>query len=176
MTAGVASLVLLLVVTILIETRLTLPADPTQRLEYLKLILDVYKAIGIGFLIALLGTLVPHLLPEARYEFELLKDGRALYSKAKTGIDYLPYRLSELSFADGIRHIEEVHQLKHLAETYMRETSRVGKFPYDAYQEINVYRQVLVDAAPSWDDLSREQRLARFPARNLSEGKGAVTS
>jgi hypothetical protein len=63
---------------------LQLPSDPSLSLEYLKFVLEVYKAIGIGFLIALLGLLIPNILPEAKYEFDKLKDGREIYSNTNS--------------------------------------------------------------------------------------------
>jgi len=92
------------------------PAYPTLRLEYLKFALEVYKAIGLGFLITLLVAAIPIIMPEARYNFEISKEGRYVYSKAKTGSDYLPYALAALEFKDGIEHIKSIHRLKHLAD------------------------------------------------------------
>lgn len=130
--ATVTALILFIASTIWMGSYLSLPSDSTQRLEYLKFTLEVYKAIGLGFLITLLGVAIPHLLPEARYGFETLKEGREIYSKAKTGIDYLPYKLASLDFKNGIEHIESIHRLKHLADAYIEESPKVGKWPYDA--------------------------------------------
>jgi hypothetical protein len=81
---------------------LFLPTDPTLRLEYFRFTPEVHKAIGLGFLITPLGVAIPNILPEARYDFETLKEGREIYSRAKIGIDYLPYKLADLDFKDGV--------------------------------------------------------------------------
>jgi hypothetical protein len=156
--ATVAALILFVIASIWMGGYLSLLSDSTQRLEYLKFSLDVYKAIGIGFLITLLGLAIPNILPEARYEFETLKEGREVYSSAKTGIDYLPYKLADLDFKNGIAHIESVHRLKHLADTYIQQFPRAGKWPYDAYARIEAYREVLV-RQKDWDALPRKKRL-----------------
>jgi len=137
-----------------------MPSDPTLKLDYLKFALEVYKAIGIGFLITILGALIPHILPEAKYEFDKLKEGREVFSKAKTGIDYLPYRLAELNFKDSMDHLETVHQLKHLAAVYLQDSSQVGEWRYKPYYRIVEFRNAVEKRTPSgWDSLTREERL-----------------
>lgn len=133
-------------------------AYPTLRLEYLKFTLEVYKAIGLGFLITLLVAAIPNIMPEARYNFEISKEGRDVYSKAKTGSDYLPYALAALEFKNGIEHIESIHRLKHLADAYIEESPKAGKWPYDVYARIVAYRDV-VEGQKDWDTLSSQKRL-----------------
>jgi len=58
-------------------------------------------------------------LPEVRFDFEPLKEGREIYSKAKAGIDYVPYKLADTDFKAGIEYIENIHRLKHLADAYL---------------------------------------------------------
>jgi hypothetical protein len=53
---------------------------------------DFFKTILIGGVIAMASTLVAAVLTEAREQFEKLKESRLAYSKAKTGVDYLPTR------------------------------------------------------------------------------------
>ncbi len=158
-TACIIASLFFISTTIWIAYFVSYPTDSALRLEYLKFTLEVYKAIGIGFLITLLGALIPNILPEAKYEFDKLKEGREVYSKAKTGIDYLPFRLAQLSFEDGIKHIEAIHQLKHLADPYIKEMPQVGQWPYDAYATIDSYRKVVVRKPKEWDEITRDQRL-----------------
>ena len=113
--ACVIAALIFVLATVSFALLIDMPSDPTLKLEYLKFAIEVYKVIGIGFLITILGVLIPQILPEAKYEFDKLKEGREIYSKAKTGIDYLPYQLAELNFKDGMNHLKTIHQLKHLA-------------------------------------------------------------
>lgn len=132
------------------------------KLEYLSLKLDVYKAIGIGFLIALLGLLIPNILPEARYEFEKMKEGRKVFSEAKTGIDYLRFGLPYLDRVSAINHINEIHRLKHLADAYIRNDPRIAKWPdakpYDAYHIIMKYLHAVSDPGINWDKMTLIKR------------------
>ena len=45
-------------------------AQPTSTMDQQRLYVEVYKAIGIGFLVALLGTIIPNLILETRDNFE----------------------------------------------------------------------------------------------------------
>lgn len=154
-----AALALILATTAL-GVLVDLPSDPALRLEYYRFALEVYKAIGLGFLITILGALIPQILPEAKYEFDKLKEGREVFSKAKTGIDYLPYQLAELNFKDSMDHLETVHQLKHLAKVYLEDSSQVGGWRYEPYYRITRFRDAVKERTPSgWDSLTREERL-----------------
>lgn len=90
----------------------------------LRFFLDAYKAIGIGFLVALLGVVIPHLRPEARDRFERFRDSRVAYSHAKTSVIYLPESLTSLSFAEAAAAVQEAHEALHLAETYPKELKK----------------------------------------------------
>ncbi len=139
-----------------------LPTDPVLHLEYLKFILDVYKVIGLGFLITLLGVLIPQILPETKYEFDLVKEGRIVFSKAKTGIDYFPYRLASLDFNDAIQHIEVIHQQKHLTDIYLADSPKVGKWYYDPFAEITRIRRCLIKTAEEWNMITTSERIRRL--------------
>lgn len=157
--ATIITAILFIVCTIWVISILELPDDNSLRLEYLKFILELYKVIGIGFLVTLLGTLIPNILPEAKYEFDKLKEGREIFSKAKTGIDYLPYRLAELNFKESLEYIESIHRLKHLADIYLNELPKVGKWPYDPFEKIAVIRNLVLSKSKNWDKMSRESKL-----------------
>lgn len=154
--------ILFIVCTIWVMYILELPDDDGLRLEYLKFVLELYKVIGIGFLVTLLGTLIPNILPEAKYKFDKLKEGREIFSKAKTGIDYLPFRLAELGFRESFEHIERIHEVKHLADTYIKDMPQIGKWPYDPYEKITVVRNLVLSKSKDWDKMSRESKLEIF--------------
>lgn len=135
-----------------------LPNDPELRLEYLNFYLEVYKAIGVAFLVTVLGAIIPQIVPEAKFTFDNIVKGREHYTKAKTGIDYLPYRLPYYNMQEALAHIETIHQTKHLADIYIKEPYRVAKWPYDPYERIVVYRTALINCS-SWDNLPVEKRL-----------------
>lgn len=154
--------ILLLVLVTIASFSSDLPATAETRLEYLKFILDIYKAIGLGFLITLLVALVPQILPETKYEFEVVKEGREIFSKAKTGIEYMPYNLALLDFKAAIEHIEMIHQLKHLADAYLDENEKAGNWRYDPYEKIVSIREVVTNSADKWDKLSRVGKMNLF--------------
>lgn len=104
---------------------------------------EVLKSIGIGFLIALLGLVVPHLLATAKYNFELEKEGRKLYSEAITHIEYLPYEIPEMDFKQAIGHLKQMHQVKHLADLYYDPT-RPGKKYREMFEEIKAFDKIAV--------------------------------
>lgn len=140
--------------------------DHALKLEYLAFKLKVYEAIGIGFLVALLGLLVPNILPEAKYEFNRQKEGRRIFSEAKTGIDYFRYELADLDRQPARDHIHKIHELKHLADTYIKNNPRIANWPYEkpyeAYDIIMAYLNLVEDDAVSWDSLNVEQRKERL--------------
>ena len=76
--------------------------DGNLNLGQLKFFLEAYKAIGVGFLVALLGAIIPHVLAEARDSFERFKESRITYSQAKTSVIYLPEKLTGLAFAEAV--------------------------------------------------------------------------
>src|SRR4051812_47169141 len=61
-----------------------------------KFFLEVYKIIGVGFLIALLSVVIPYMLAESKESFLRFKESRIAYSEAKTSIIYLPLKLSNI--------------------------------------------------------------------------------
>lgn len=148
---------LFIVFSVLVFGIMGLPEDPRSELDYLHFILEGYKAIGIGFLIAILGTLIPHLLPETKYKFEKQKEGRQVYSRAKTEIEYLHLNLARLRRGEAIDYLLEVHQRKHLADIYIREMPGIGQWYGNPYETIKCCRRVLEETS-EWDDLYPDQR------------------
>lgn len=155
--ATAITILALIIATIVILTVIQLPIDPQIRLEYMKFYLEIYKAIGIGFLVAVLGAIIPQVIPEAKFTFDNIVKGREYYTKTKTGIDYLPYKLPYETKQEAISCIEKVHQAKHLADIYTEEPYQVTKWPYNPYDRIVAYRTALINC-PGWDKLSVEER------------------
>jgi hypothetical protein len=157
--ATIAAFLLFVAASVWMIVFLSPPSDPALRLEYLKFSMEVYKAIGLGFLITLLTATIPQILPEARYAFETSKEGREIYSRAKTGAEYLPYTLPDLDFKTGIEHIENIHRIKHLAQCYPQLPHASEWLEKKGYSMIVAYRDALVQQS-NWDSLSRNERLA----------------
>jgi hypothetical protein len=130
--------------------------------------LDGYKAIGIGFLVAVLVVLVPQLLPEEKYRFERLKDSREAYSKAQTGITYLPNKIAALSLVDSVALLQSVHQDLHVAQTYEELASHLA--PYDTPEEwgpskygtLMAIKTTLEERMEDWDTMPPVERLANL--------------
>ena len=129
--------------------------------------LDVYKAVGVGFLVALLGSVIPHVLPEARDQFERFKDSRTAYSEAKTGVMYLPERLAGTEFPEAVESLAAAHKSLHLAETYSSELqghlSSWHTYPDTwvdrNYWDLMAIRKVLDLNADHWSTSSHIDRL-----------------
>src|SRR5213078_30303 len=123
----------------------------------------------VGGLVALVGALVPQVLAQAQAEFEKRKDSRTAYSKAKTGIDYLPLRLSTLGLLKAAALIQRVHVYKHEAELYeellerwlrRRDDNRTSvQWGSDMYDTLFAIRELLEQHALDWDSLTPDQRL-----------------
>lgn len=131
-------------------------------IKYLSFELDVYRTIIISFLIAVLGLIIPNMLPEMKYEFERKKEGRRIYSEAKTGIDYLHFELADLDMKEAREHIHRIHVLKHLADLYIKEDENIAiwpyKKPYEAYEIIMEYLYAIEDYKNPWNEMTYDQR------------------
>ena len=166
--ATIAALLLFIAATFWMIGYLSPVVDPVLRLEYLRFSLEVYKAVGIGFLITLLGVAIPNILPEARYEFENQKASREIYSRVKTGIIYLPYELAEMSLSDASAHIKNLHFQKHMAETYPQTFRARRWLNKTAYFKIEAAHMKLFEKK-DWDSLSPSDRLKVLLSESESE-------
>lgn len=148
-------------------------APATDRLEHLKLYVSLFKAIIIGLGVALAGVLIPAILAESSEAFARLKESRDFYSKAKTGIDYLPLRLSALPLKEASALIQEVHYFKHQAQLYGElKLHLLARYPAGSplldpdewdewmYNTLFGLRGVLEKNAQTWDKTSPQKRLA----------------
>lgn len=120
--------------------------------EQLRFFLDAYKAIGVGFLVALLGAIIPQLLPEARDRFERFKDSRVAYSEAKTSVIYLPDKLSDLSISDAATVVQDAHKKLHLAETYTELKNHLKWHPHPEFWVAYNY----------WELMAMQKRFAKM--------------
>ncbi|MGH9969319.1 MAG: hypothetical protein ACREBG_16180 [Pyrinomonadaceae bacterium] len=151
-------------VAALIVTGLWL-THPTTDIEQQRLYFDAFKAIGIGFLVALLGTLIPNLILESRDNFERAKQSRMAYSHAKTSVIYLPGTLAVLKYGDAMGALQEAHRKLHIAETYGKELGEYLKWYGDkgtwtdqTYWELTAVRILLQSRADEWENLSPGER------------------
>lgn len=92
-------------------------ADPNE-LEHWKFFIAVLETIGVGFLLASLGILIPPLLRETQHKIERVESSRLAFIEATTAEQYLPSKVAALPYADAVTLIEQIHQKKHRAETY----------------------------------------------------------
>jgi hypothetical protein len=128
-----------------------------EKLEFYKFSLSIYETIGIGFLVAVLGIIIPHLLSEVKYKHERAKEARIAYSKAKTNIVYLPNDISKMEYSQAINHIKNVHQEKHLAEVYPENRCH-REWKTKLYYKIATYRKILESDINSWDSQDWHER------------------
>ena len=139
--------------------------DVELQLKYFEIFGSAYKAIATGIIVAVLGAVIPQLLPEAKYTFEKYRDSRVAYSEAKTGILYLPYKLSNLSYDKAIALVQEVHEKLHLAESYdeLREHLKPYNDPdtwgKNKFHELMAMKTVLSNHIQDWGDIKPEARL-----------------
>ena len=131
--------------------------DSTTDIAQRRLYLDAYVAIGIGFLVALLGTIIPNLILESRDNFERAKQSRIAYSQAKTSVIYLPGTLAVLEYGDAMAVLQESHRKLHIAETYGKELDEYLEWYGDkkawtdqTYWELTTVRILLQSRADEW--------------------------
>src|SRR4051812_31547948 len=142
------------------------PKIDTEHIEQEKFFLAFYKTIGIGFLIAFLGLIIPHVVAESKESFLRFKNSRQAYSKAKTAIIYLPLKLSNMKNSEAIAAIEEAHHKLHICETYRKELRKHlschlhKKTWVDRnYWELVAIRKVLDENIATWDKKEQCDRL-----------------
>ncbi len=155
--------------------RFCLTSDCNLQSSIFQVFLDGYKAIVGGFLVAVLAVAIPQLLPETKYRFERFRDSREAYSKAQTGIKYLPFKLCELSLQDSFALLQSVHQDLHIAQTYREELKEHLRL-YDStenspenwgtknYNTLKAIKTTLVERFSDWNNLSPNSRLVALKA------------
>ncbi len=139
--------------------------DPTASMDQKRLYFDAYTAIGIGFLAALLGTIIPNLILESRDNLERAKQSRIAYSQAKTSLIYLPGTLAVLQYGIAMAALQESHLKLHIAETYRKELKEYLTWYGDdkiwsaqIYWELTAVRSLLQSHADEWKNLRIGER------------------
>jgi hypothetical protein len=169
----VAALVLcLLTVGIILYLETTRASG--DRLPFFNFYLEIFKVILAGFVVAMLGILIPAAIGEARYHFERMKESRVAYSEAKTGVDYLKLELASMNLAQASDRVQRVHFHKHHAQLYpellQHLRDRYGpEMTLDAwdtmmYERLFRTRQLLEQQAERWDELKPHERIALLHA------------
>jgi hypothetical protein len=143
---------------------------PAERLPFLNFELDLFKAILAGFVVSMLGILIPAVASEARQRFVQRKASRIAYSEAKTGIDYLKLRLAVANLDEAADALQKAHFHKHQAELYddfpewleKRYGAKKTALEWDEemYGKLFCARQALEENAEAWDRLCPAQRIA----------------
>jgi hypothetical protein len=140
--------------------------DGNLALSEREFFLKAYEAIGVGFLAALLGAIIPHVLAETRDSFERFKDSRITYSRAKTSIIYLPEKLTGLEFPTAVSAIRDAHENLHLCETYQWELLKhLHWHPHPEtwidrnYWDLTAIHRAVDFNVSRWPQLSAKQRL-----------------
>jgi hypothetical protein len=154
---------------VIIASRIEIHPVSAAQLAIYRFDLDIFKTIVAGFLVAMLGILIPAYITEARQNFERLKESRAAYSNAKTGLDYLALRLCTAKLAKAPDIIQEVHFHKHQAVLFPefrqhikdRYESCISADKWDevAYKKLRNTRLLLKKHASGWDNLTAPERL-----------------
>lgn len=138
----------------------------TKELDHWKFFIDVLEIIGIGFLLAALGFLIPPLLREAQHKIERVESSRLAFIEATTAEQYLPTKVAALPYADAVALIESIHLEKHRAETY-EELHEHLNLKSENHLEwhgrlsstFDALIGVLESEASNWDSLDHQARL-----------------
>ena len=145
--------------------------------KYLPLSLEFLKVITIGLFVTLASILIPYLFQERKYEFEMRKEAKKIYSESLTGVMYLSSRLPYLKLAeDAFKHLEDLHWKKHLAETYYEhlevknenaefEQRRIWPPNLDPGERIEETKLKVMKIANNWSDMSDKVRFDYFNNR-----------
>ena len=168
--AAIGVAVFLVLVAVIVAHTLQASPPPPATLKLLSFELDMFKAILAGFVVGMLGILIPAVATEARQRFEQRKESRTAYSEAKTGIDYLKLRLATMTLAEASIALRNVHFQKHIAELFddfpewlkkhYGPTMTPGHWNMLMYKKLFGARQKIEQNANSWDGLSPAERIA----------------
>lgn len=122
-------------------------------------------AIGIGFLVTLMGTIIPNLIQEGRDKFERAKESRSAYSQAKISVIYLPGKLAVMSYGKAMSTLEKCHQKLHIAEAYGKELDEYlswygNKHIWSEliYWKLTIARTILQTHADQWQEKSLSEK------------------
>jgi hypothetical protein len=173
-SSGVALTAVVLFLLYQIEGR----HPPADRVEYYAIYFDVVKTLWVGIAFVVLSVLIPAGVGEVRHAFERLKESRIAYSEAKTGVDYLPLRVSSLPLKEASALIQQVHVHKHQAELYEELELHLRRRGYQGtpeewgdmlYYELLRVRDLLEKHSGQWDNLQPDARLKIVQKTKRSE-------
>jgi len=162
--------VVLIGVASVITARFELNPPAAGQLHLLEFELSMFKAILAGFVVGMLGILIPAAAIETRERFERRKESRVAYSEAKTGVDYLKLRLAAANLAEAASALRNAHFQKHQAELFedfpewlrkrYDEKMTAGKWDVMMYGKLFCARQAIETNADAWDRLTPAERIA----------------
>jgi hypothetical protein len=140
-----------------------------DHLPLFKFELKMFKTILAGFVIAMLGILIPAVASETREHFRQRKESRIAYSRAKTGADYLKLRLSVSNLSEATNALQAAHFHKHIAELFddfpmwldKRYDGKKSPEVWDKemYKKLFMTRQILEKEGAHWDSLLPQARI-----------------
>lgn len=166
-------LIIFILITIVILALATWQYYSTNKshdIEFYKLFLDFVKNVLIGFLIAVLGILIPQMIPFKRFDLEVSKKAKEIYSEAKTEMECFAYKFQYMDDVNKIlQFLQEVQQKKHLADVYHEYLPNVnpeGKYPAQRiwpkdlkpYNRITNIRNIVQENSSDWKELSPDKR------------------
>lgn len=157
-----------------------------NELEHWKFFMAVLETIGVGFLLASLGILVPPLLRETHHKIDRIESSRLSFIEATTAEQYLPSKVAALPYAEAVALIESIHQKKYRAETYEELHEHLNQqnqnhvvWHGQLCSTFDALLGVLETEIESWDSLGYQQRLALIrevvPWREVNPDKQYMT-
>ncbi len=143
-------------------------SSDSPEIEYYKLLQSFMDTLIVGGAVGLAAVVIPTIISSRREGFERYKDSRQTYSEASTGVMYLPERLAALDMENGMALINQVHEKKHIAETYVElkaqierrsGTKTVKQWSDNMWMTLDSYKNAIGDNANDWDNFERAKKL-----------------
>lgn len=131
---------------------------------------EIIKVILVGFVIGVLGILIPQMLPNKKYDFAMKREAKEKYSEAKTEIDYMANTLQFInSPKEALEYIKKVHTHKHLAECYAEflpvknlqgrnDSAKIWHKNFLPYERIESCKIVIQENVEQWDVMAIGER------------------
>ena len=146
-------------------------------IEYYKLLQGFMDMLFVGVAVGLAAIIIPSVISSRREAFERYKEARQAYSEATTGVLYLPERLAALDMKDGMTLINQVHEKKHIAETYAeledqmkrRSGDRTAKqWSTNMWKTLDAYKKAVSANADTWDGMERKKKIEILRAQHAT--------
>jgi hypothetical protein len=162
--------IVLLVTAVILTITLEAVRPAANRLPFFDFEFSMFKAILAGFVVSMLGILIPAVASEAHQRSEQRKASRIAYSEAKTSVDYLKLHLATASLSEAAAALQTAHFRKHQAELYddfpewleKRYGTEKTALQWDEemYGKLFCARLMLERNAAAWDGFSPAERIA----------------